>query len=865
MSVTISMLFNTQNPLRKLQDQGARSSRKCNVDGVHEHYWDERNANIGAFSGALINRISLLFLIMVLGSAFLVTTPEMSAAQQLNQQDLSGVQAEDISDEELRRFIRRAEAEGISESEAMDMARERGMAQSEIEQLRRRIEELDMEELEEVETDTVDARRETLADERDTIEVDEEHQRIFGYSLFTEHDMSFEPSVNIATPRNYQLGAGDELVIDIWGQTENTYRLEVNNEGNINLENLGPIQVNGLTIEEADERIMNHLQQIYSGLREGAEQDTWAQVSLGRVRSIQVTLMGEINAPGTYTLSSLATVFNALYQSGGPNPNGSFRKIQVIRDNEVAAELDMYDFLVHGDQSENIRLQDQDVIKVDPYVNRVEIEGMVKRPGVYETTEGETLEQLLRYAGDFGDDAYTRQVNVHRNTPTQRAIISVKDEGFGDFEMASGDSVHVDEILDRYENRVEIEGAVWRPGEYELAEDMMLSDLIEEADGLRPDAFRSRGVIYRLRDDFSTEVVAFNVGNVVENPEDYDVPLRADDEIRIPTIFDMREEFFVNIRGAVQQPDRYEFRENMTLEDLILEADGFLESASEAKIEVARRIDAEPAPEFRSNQISETYSFEINRNLELDPEARDFTLQPFDQVFVRRKPDYQEQVLVEIDGQVMYPGEYSLETRNERISDLIERAGGLTDEAYPDGATLIRQRDAEERPEVDFDIFATEDQEITVDNDMEESRVGIDLVAIMENPGSVEDIYLREGDEIRIPEEMQTVRVSGAVMRETEVRYRDGFSYRDYIDQAGGYTENARQRRGYVLYANGDMDRRRSFLYITSSPEIKPGAEIVVPERPERERLSTGEIVSISSAVVSMATSIIVAIDRIYD
>lgn len=810
-----------------------------------------------------------LLLLPLFCLALLMALPGTGQAQQtpLDQQDLSDVRAEDVSDEQLRRFVRRAEAEGISESEAMDMARQRGMAQSEIQELRRRIEQLDMEELEEPDDPPERERRERERREmRETIEVTEEHERIFGYTLFTSQEMSFEPSMSIPTPRNYQLGAGDELVIDIWGAAENTYRLEVSNEGNISIENLGPIHVSGLTIEEAEQRIRGQLEQLYAGLRDNPDQDTWAQVSLGRVRSIQVTLMGEINAPGTYTLPSLATVFNALYRSGGPNPNGSFRKIQVIRGEEVVAELDMYDFLVHGDQSDNIRLRDQDIIKVDPYVERVAVEGEVKRPGLYETDGEESLAELIRYAGDFSDRAYRGQIQVHRNTPTQRSIISVRQEGLDEFHMQSGDSVHVDEILDRYENRVSIEGAVWRPGEYQKSDGMTLAELIEDADGLRPDAFQQRGVIYRLRDDFTTEVRAFDVRRVVQDPENHDIELRAEDEVRIPTIFDMREEYHVDIRGAVQEPDRYEFRENMTLEDLILEADGFREAASEARIEVARRIEGEAAPDSRGDRISETFTFDVPRDLQLRDEDAAFTLEPFDQVFVRRKPDYQEQRNVEIAGEVMYPGDYAIETRGERISDLIERAGGLTGEAYVPGATLVRERDEEQETDtLEFDFFDPEQEQIDVEEGAEEMRVGIDLAAIMADPGSGDDLFLREGDELRIPEEQQTVRVRGAVMRESEVRYRDGFSYNDYIDHAGGYAENARDGRGYVVYANGDVDRRRSFLGMRFSPDVEPGAEIIVPERPERERMSTGEIISISSAVVSMATSIAIAIDRIYD
>ncbi len=793
-------------------------------------------------------------------------------AQSLDASDLSGVRSADITDAQLRSYITRARAEGLTEAQAFALARERGLPASEAEALRARIRELETAPADRTETvgrereaareipiDTVGLEHELAPDDPETDTTELEVRRTFGSEVFREDGVAFEPSRQIPTPKTYQLGAGDELVVDIWGEATNVHRLEVSPEGSVTIDHLGPIYVNGLTIQDAEERIIGELQSLYSGLRAGSGQNTYARVSLGRLRSIQVTLIGEVTTPGDYTVSSLSTVYNALYRAGGPNSRGSYRTIRVFRENEVAAELDLYDFLIRGDQSDNIRLQDQDVIKIDPFELQVDIQGQVKRTGFFQMTDEETLADLIHYAGRFTDSAYTRQLRIHRNTPTERSVVMVRNEDFDRFTLRDGDVIFVDEILDRFENRVSIDGAVWRSGEFALNEGMTLRDLILEADGLRPDVYRHRGIINRLKDDFSFELVSFDVARVMENPDRYDIPLKREDQVRIQSIFDMREEFTVRIGGEVQEGGSFDWRENMTLEDLILKADGFRESASEARIEISRRISGESASEQRSTQTAEIFQFDVSRDLRLREEDRQFVLEPFDQVFVRRKPDYQIQQNVTIQGEVMYPGSYTLVDRTERISDLVARSGGLTREAFLPGATLIRRTD---RVDVDLDFAA--DDEIIV-TQASESRIGIDLAAIMANPGSRDDLFLREGDVIRIPQEMQTVRVSGAVMQDVEVRYSEGAGLRYYIDRAGGYTEDARQRRAYVIYANGDVNRRRNYVFglFRSTPDIEPGAEIIIPEKPERERMSTGEVIAISSAVVSMASTLTIMIDRL--
>ncbi|ASB49409.1 SLBB domain-containing protein [Alkalitalea saponilacus] len=795
---------------------------------------------------------------------------ETVAAQSgLNMHDLSGVRSQDVSDAQLRSFIARGEAQGISPEQAMMMARERGMPASVVQELMARVRTMQGAAQEQP---ALRARERVGTEESGLFDQDlwsmvhrdvSDKPEIFGARIFKRGMLSFEPSMHVPTPMNYRLGPGDELVIDIWGAATNFYQLEVSSEGTISIDNLGPLYVHGLTIQEAEQRVMDKLKQIYRGLRPGdSGQNTFARISLGRVRSIQVALMGEVNSPGNYTVSSLATVFNALYKAGGPNMIGSFRNVEVIRENRQVAVLDVYDFLISGDQSQNIRLQDQDIIRVGTYANRIEMRGEVKRPGLYEVKIGETLAQLINYAGSFTDSAYVRQIRIHRNTETEREILSVNRERFEHFTMRNGDVVIVDQILDRFSNRVSISGAVWRPGEYEIGEEgLMLSELLQKAEGVKPDAFRSRAIINRLTDNFDFTILAFNVDNILNNPEAFDISLQNEDEVIIKDIHEMREGRNVVIRGAVQTPNTYDFREGMTLEDLILVANGFTSAASEARIEVNRRVIGDAAPLQRGHQLAETFIFAVDRDLSIRSEAASFELKPFDQIFVRARPDYREQVTINVEGEVLYPGEYVLTSRNERISDLVQRAGGLTHEAFMPGATLLRQTIELERVEVD--IEGGSDDVIELEN-VTERYIGIDLGRILENPGSEDDLFLRTGDVIRIPSELQTVSVRGGVLRESEIRFRDGRNLNYYINRSGGFAENARKRHAYVVYANGDVAARRNFLFFRSNPDVTAGAEIIIPQKEERPRLTPGERISIMSSVVSMTAVVITAMSRVW-
>src|SRR5690554_4380322 len=772
---------------------------------------------------SLFFRITVMLILFVSVSAY---------GQGLQGTDLSRVKATDISDAQLKSFIERGEKEGISPTEAMEMARARGMSASVANELMQRAQQLQQA--------TSSGDDEQYA----TREVDNDSTSeqvkmadptpgppIFGAAIFSGNQ-PFEPSMNIPTPVNYILGTGDELVIDIWGATTNLHQLTVSSEGTVKIDNLGPVYVHGLTIEQAEIRIMDKLKQLYRGLQpdQGAA-TTFARVSLGRVRSIQVTLIGEVRRPGTYTVSSLSTLFNALYKAGGPNAIGSYRQIEVLRNNKRVAAMDIYDMLLRGDQSANIRLQDQDVVRVATIKGRVEIAGQVRRPGLYELLPNETLSDLIEMAGAFTNAAFAGSVRIERNTATEKVMLTVNEEQYPGFTLKNGDLVEVGKILDRFENRVSISGAVWRPGDYELTQGMTLLQLIEKAQGVKPDVFRGRAVVNRL----------------------------TDDQIIIKSIHDMREARNVFIGGEVQAGGSYQYRDGMTLEDLILSADGFKTSASEARIEINRRIIGEAAPAQRGTDLAEVFLFSVEPDLSMKGEASSFELQPNDRIYVRARPDYQVQQSIRIEGQVLFPGEYILSNRNERISDLIERAGGLTSEAYAKGATMLRQRRQLERVETEVSLG----QHLVVDEDGNvQNYIGIDLPAILEEPGTNDDLFVRPGDVIRIPSQMQTVKVTGGVLRDSEIRHNDGRRLKYYVNRSGGYSQTARRGKAYVVYANGDVATRNNFLFFKGSPRIEPGAEIVVPEKIEQPPMTRGERISVLSAVVSMTAVVITAISR---
>lgn len=811
-----------------------------------------------------VNRFNYFLLLTLL---FLFFNMHCSLfAQFSSNMDLVNVRSSQVSDSQLKKLIVKSEERGLTLKEALDFAVTRGLSQNEASKLLTRGERFTSNS---GSLDAIDSFNRTNVRKDSNKEINFINNnddflfgtllvtdRIFGSELFNAKNPTFEPDMNIPTPVNYILGVGDDLMIDIWGASNNFYKLTVSFEGTVVIDNVGPVYVQGLTIEEAEKRIISKLKTLYRGLN----QDTFINISLGQVRSIQVTVMGEVYEPGSYTLTSLSTVFNALFKSGGITDKGSYRNIEVIRNNKVIEVFDVYDILLKGDQSKNIRLNDQDIIKVNVYKNRVRLLGNIKRPAYYEVLEDESLSQVISNAGSFDSDAYTKLITVDRYNDIEKEIVTVSQDDFDNFKLKDGDKIHIHKTLNKYKNKVVIAGAVWRAGRYELTDGLTLKQLIDNAEGLRPEAFKTRGVIYRVDENHDFYVSSFNLNDIYENPELYDIKLQYEDSIVIRNIYEMREDRKVKLSGEVQVQGEYSFKENMTLGDLILMGNGFKSSASEAKIEIYRRVYGDAAPSKRDNVMSEHYVFGISRDLILEGDAKDFVLEPFDQVYVRQRPDYQVQRLITIAGEVLFPGEYVLENRHQRISEIIAKAGGLTDEAFVKGISL-------ERINRNADRIGTK-----IDNSSEDriylrrgatSYIGIDVEKALKNPGGKEDIFLREGDKIVVPLKLQTVAVDGAVLRATEVRYIEGKRLKYYINNSGGFTDKAKRNKAFVIYANGDVKTTKSFLMFKTSPKIIPGAEIIVPEKILNAKLTPSERISLLSSIVSVSAVVVTAISTV--
>jgi protein involved in polysaccharide export with SLBB domain len=779
-----------------------------------------------------------------------------------------------VSDDQLNTFLNRAKAENITIDQAIQMAMARGLPASEAQQLKTRLEELvdNFSATQAVDILQLDRQRsdnETADDayrhEQDVIQT--VGVQVYGANLFRNRALNLTPNLNIPTPANYQLGPGDQLVVNIWGDRTDQLRLTVSPEGSVQLNNLGPVQVNGLTIERASERILNYLVSLYSGLRPSSgSPTTFAEISLGRIRTITVNVTGEVQNPGSYSVSSLATIFNALYATGGPNSIGSYRNIRLIRNNQILTTLDLYDYLINGDQTNNLVLKDQDIIQIMPYSKRATINGQVLRNAVYELLPEQTLKNVMDMAGGFTSQAYSRHVKIHRYTQTERRIVTVPNELFDDFILQDGDVINVDEILDRYENKISISGAVWRTGDFELNEGMTLRDLILKADGLRPDAFMSRGLINRVKPDLSFEQISFNVNDVMNNPNAYDILLNREDAIIIRGIQELRDEATVEIEGSIRDSGIFLWLENMTLEDLVLKANGFRESAALSRIEISRRIKLNDGDYTQTPNLIESFIFEVDNELTLKDADKRFILQPYDYVYVHRRPDFRIQQFVTLEGEVRFPGRYAISNTNEKLSDIIQRAGGLTQEAYIKGARLNRLESSIDRaPRSSSLNLATATDEIIIeDGNRVTNRIAMNLESALRNTSSQENLLIRDGDVLRVPRKPETVRVSGAVMQDVEVRYIEGASYSYYVNRAGGYTSRAHRSRAYVIYTNGDLDRRKRLFWMTViNPEIEPGAEIVVPLKAENpNKMSTAEFISMASIVVSMSTTLLLAIDR---
>ncbi len=678
------------------------------------------------------------------------------------------------------------------------------------------------------------------------------YKEIYGHKIFNTQALSFEPSENLATPQNYRLGPGDEVIIDIWGTSEDHLREMISPEGSIMIAQIGPVYLNGMTISDANKHIKNAFSRKYAGM---SEAETDVQVTLGQVRTIQVDILGEVATPGTFRMSPFSSVFHALYLSGGINDIGSLRNIQVLRNNKKVAGVDIYEYLFNGKTNGNIRLQEGDVIIVPPYEQLVSIDGNVKRPMYYEIKPDETIRTILDYAGGFTGDAYSGMVRLERQSGTENELYNIERGEFGSYRLKDGDMITVGTILDRYANRVELKGAVYRPGMFAIGRDIRtVSDLIRKADGLTDNAYDDRALLYREGPDMQLQIIALDLKNIMAGISP-DVELKRNDIIEISSIDDLTDRGDITIAGQVTNPGTYPYAENMTVEDIILQAGGLLEGASTARVDVSRRI-VDPTSVTATQQLSHVYSVSIDGGFAVG-KGEHFVLKPYDRVVVRKSPGYGAQTTVEINGEVLFDGEYVLQRRNERVSELVKRAGGVIEGAYIKGASLSRKLTEAEyiaRKETlrlamannqagQADSLALSKIEVS-----DTYNVGIDLQKALNNPGSTYDLVMQPGDVLYVPQEQSTVNITGDVMFPNAVVYEPGKKLSYYIDQAGGYGQQAKKGKAFIVYLNGTVAKAKK------NTPIEPGCQIIVPSKPKNSGTDWTKILTLATSFTSVAT-----------
>jgi len=783
--------------------------------------------------------------------------------------DMGGLKLDNMSDAQVQDAMKKMQESGYTEQQIEQAAKARGMDDAEIQRFKQRMGKPNTAQGN-INNELLDKRPKSELPEADTskhsLNPNPRNSRIFGANLFSSGSSSFEPNLKMATPENYVIGPEDQLLLDITGDNEVSYKLPVTLEGYINLEYVGRIAVGGLTIDQAKSKIRARMAGTYPALNSGRTQ---MALNLGNIRSIKVIMTGEVLRPGTYTLPSVASVFNALYEAGGPSDNGTYRNIQVIRNNRVIATIDLYDFLINGIQGSNVRLQDQDVIHIPVYQIHVDVVGEVKRSAIYEIRAGESLVDVLKYAGGFSDMAYKAKIKIIQNTPSAQKVIVTPLADFPNFRPKNGDRVFVSAIFDRFENQVQINGAVARGGIFELTPGLTVSKLIEQADGLMPDVFMNNGYIIRMNDDYTNSVVSFNVAEAM-NGGMGDIPLKKDDIVQISSIFDLRDEYKVSIGGEVRQPGSFPYGSNLTVSTLIQMSGGFKEGASSSGIEVARRIRRSDLTQ-KGAQIADVITINVDKDLKVTDTS--FVLQPFDIVTVRNEIGFVAQQQVQIIGEVIHPGLYTIKTKNERISDIVQRAGGLTAYAYSKGASLKRPGPGDPRgynPVTDNEEEKFRDLNLSrlkqfgaVDSSSEineQSRVsdlvGIELDKILKNPNSKYDLLVESGDVIRIPTTLQTIKVTGEVLRPISVVYQPGRSFKYYINSAGGFTRNAYKRGSFVSKANGSVEGTKQPVFFNNYPDITPGSVISVPQKAKKEGMNAQGWVGMATAIASLAAII---------
>ena len=791
----------------------------------------------------------------------------------LKGKDISTIKVDMLTDEEILQYKAQLQQSGLSESQAEQLAIQRGFPATEIVKLRARLARLDASSITPDIKKKIDAKakKEQLEGGRstDTTGFDKDLKKlkektfstfVFGGDLFNNDNITFEPNLRIPTPKNYTIGADDEVVVDVFGYQEINQKLTVSPEGNISIPNVGLINVNGLSVENATRRIREKM--IRSGYASIGSGQSQIQVSIGKIRSIKVTVIGDARKVGTFTLSSLATLFNALYACGGPNETGSLRNIELVRNNKVVTKFDAYKFLLSADQTSDVRLNDRDVIRIPSAKNLITLTGEINKPAVFEAIEGEPISKIFEYAGGFAPSAYSASIHIIQTTDKEKKIKDVVKEDYKNYQPQNGDIIEIGKVLNRFANRVNIKGAVYRTGQYELSNGLTLSKLIANADGLTPEAFVQRGVVMRTNDDYSKEMLSFNPLEII-NGKQKDIELKKNDEVIIGESKDYKEEYFVTIQGEVRKPEKYPYFENQSLKDLIFAAGGFTDGSSVEKIEIASRLDLNKY-DAKSNEIAQVIN--INSEKELDLKGKEIKLKPWDIVNVRTKPGYKSQIRVRIEGEVLYPGYYVLASKDEKVNSLLTRSGGLTHLAFLKGVSITRINKTNILKDTTDIYFKKIKQQIKDTSSSANSdyinptvKIGLDVEKLLADSNSLENIYLQEDDVINVPKQKREIKVSGEVLFPTEVVYVAGQDLSYYVDRAGGFTDDAQKSKVYVLKANGVAAKTKHFLFFRTYPKVEEGSEILVPKIATKKKSSSAETVAVATGLAALA-GVVVAI-----
>jgi protein involved in polysaccharide export with SLBB domain len=807
--------------------------------------------------------------VIVLLVAFLQSSTVM-AQDLLKGTDLSTVKVDYLTDAEIAKVKAQLQSNNVTIDQAEPMALAKGMSSTEFAKLKKRLDvtssgdsgkstgskKVKKQDFEyEVGKDDSELKQEKFQNKKfkDTLNL-----LVFGSELFDNPALNFEPNLKLATPVNYILGPADELQISVYGVQVFEDKITVSREGMVSIQNVGNIQVSGLTIEAATQKIKGAIARIYSTVRSGQSK---VEVSLSSIRTIKITVIGS-RLPGNYSVSSLATVYNALFLCGGPGKNESYRNIELIRNNKVFKIVDLYRFLANGNQSDNIGLKDNDVIRIPAYSQRVTVEGEVKRPGIFEMKKGESFSDLLTFASGFTDLAYTASVSILQKTAKEFKVKDIKASEFNSYKPLSGDVFRISKILNRFENRIRIDGAVFRPDVYSFYEGMRISDLIKKAEGLKEDAYRNRATIIRLKTDLTSEIVNVNLAKALAGDLDADIALKKEDVVTVYSVLDFVEEFKITIDGEIKKPGVYDYYQNLTLNDLLVQAGGLTGSASK-RVEVARMMKSEAADDTNPDR-AQLFNLEINAGN--NEQLKNFVLEPFDIVNIRRMAVYEKPEMVTVSGAVNYAGRYVLVNKKEKLSTVIERAGGLTAMANLDGVKIkrpIQTKQIEDLENVNLNFEKKDTIKNSVAKKLKEelkfATIPVDWKAIMKDPNSRTNVTLFPGDAVEVATYNEGVKVTGNVLLTSEIPYNKGRGFRYYLDAVGGIDNKGWKKKAYIVYPNGKAAVTHSFLFMKSYPKVIPGSQIIVPERPAVVKMTTGEWVSIGSVVSSMALLILTA------